>query len=393
MCDESNESDSEYNIHSRPKRKIFFNKAALKQFEVAAANESSDESDDEDFVPSDAKSNNVTINGSFSDCDESNSSETENVNNFDDDKSESIPKSTNKETKKPKTKYLTKKQSVEEKKMPKTSKKTKKPLLKKKGKKSYLHNLNSDEETQKFISSFKNSQIIKKPKQAIGGITKALIAPVNKQSGPYIKRIQHNDESLSYSSYQVYQLRTSGELSERTTANMTRIIPKEKIMPIVDKSVPWTCGLCHQGPNHVKGLGDLFGPYRIDLSDESDQKAHDSTCNQQLLLSLINICFIIVFFEGDFKEIWLHEGCAVWTPGICLKESSLQGISMAMSSSANLVNFYSLLIVNIKFDLNKTFSNRNVIRAKRMAPHLFATSTPANACFTFHAPLKLVKVV
>ena len=284
MCDEFDESDSEYNIHSRPKRNIYFNKAALKQFEVAAANESSDESDDEDFVPSDAKSNNLTFNDSFSDRGQSNSSETQSVNSFDDDKvvakqfSESISKSTNKETKKP-TKYLANKHSVKEKKTPKTFKKTKKPLNKKRGKQSYLNNLNSDEETQKFINSFKNSQIIKKPKQQIGGITKALMAPVNKQSGPYIKRIQHNDESLSFSSYQVYQLRTSGELSERATANLTRIIPKEKILPIVDKSVPWICGLCQQGPNSVKGLGDLFGPYRIDLSDESDQQEHDTTRN------------------------------------------------------------------------------------------------------------------
>ncbi len=40
--------------------------------------------------------------------------------------------------------------------------------------------------------------------------------------------------------------------------------------------------------------------------------------------------------ETNFKEVWLHEGCVVWTPNIYFKNNRFEGIAGALEASSNL---------------------------------------------------------
>lgn len=48
--------------------------------------------------------------------------------------------------------------------------------------------------------------------------------------------------------------------------------------------------------------------------------------------------------KDSFEEIWLHEGCSVWTPGIYLKGTRITGIKGVLESSAKLVRINNSLI-------------------------------------------------
>lgn len=46
------------------------------------------------------------------------------------------------------------------------------------------------------------------------------------------------------------------------------IVPKEKQPVLVDSKTPWLCSLCLNAANCLNGLGDLYGPYRINKDQD-----------------------------------------------------------------------------------------------------------------------------
>ena len=76
------------------------------------------------------------------------------------------------------------------------------------------------------------------------------------------------------------------------------------------------CMLCKE-KGGVLGLGFLFGPYRYQP---------DSECNDGNSSS-----------GGSSVEVWLHEDCCVWAPGVCLVGRELHGLREALTDANKMV--------------------------------------------------------
>ena len=81
------------------------------------------------------------------------------------------------------------------------------------------------------------------------------------------------------------------------------------------------CAFCHQRGGAMN-LGFLYGPYKFDS------------------VSIANIDPIDANKEstGDYQgELWVHEDCAVWAPGVCLVGDHLIGLQEAVADGDNMV--------------------------------------------------------
>ncbi|XP_059476790.1 uncharacterized protein CG5098 [Neocloeon triangulifer] len=67
----------------------------------------------------------------------------------------------------------------------------------------------------------------------------------------------------------------------------------------------WICAFCKQG-SHQNALGDLFGPYFVQTAKKKKK-----------------------------FEVWVHESCCVWAPGVGLVGQRLVGLQEAIFSSAD----------------------------------------------------------
>jgi hypothetical protein len=71
----------------------------------------------------------------------------------------------------------------------------------------------------------------------------------------------------------------------------------------------WVCAFCKRGSHH-NALGDLFGPYFVQTAKKKKK-----------------------------FEVWVHEECCVWAPGVGLVGQRLIGLQEAIFSSAEEVIF------------------------------------------------------
>lgn len=320
---DNDESNFNYNILSRPKRPIHFKKMVLPVKNDTALESDSDSSEDEDFKPENDKILDIS-SGNSSD----NNSEDNSINT-DEEVIEKNPKKLKSDKKVFKT---TENSNCKDKKIIKKSapETLNSSLVKKKRKrrtkKEIYGNPMSDEETKKFISSFKNSKIIvKKEKKSPKNISNnkndiSIKTMVGENSGPFIKNSTQKINSKDFPLYTVYQSHSMINIDE---SNMIKkgVLSKEKIPPIICQKSPWLCVVCHHRPNQFDSLGDLFGPYRISLDNNDEDLTLEFKPDKKM---------------ENFKEIWIHEGCAVWTPNILLKDNRLKGISSALEGSSNL---------------------------------------------------------
>ena len=55
-----------------------------------------------------------------------------------------------------------------------------------------------------------------------------------------------------------------------------------------------------------------------------------------------NIYHIIIFIfkESNFKEVWIHGGCAVWSPNIYIRNNRTYGIASVVKSTEEIVINY-----------------------------------------------------
>lgn len=85
------------------------------------------------------------------------------------------------------------------------------------------------------------------------------------------------------------------------------------------------CAFCHQRGGAMN-LGFLYGPYKFDpvsvTNDDqinTNKDAKESTGDHQ-------------------RELWVHEDCAVWAPGVCLVGDQLIGLHEAVADGDKMVH-------------------------------------------------------
>ena len=261
----NSEANSSYNILHRPKRNIHFQPITARNDLNA---EMSEDSEDDDYDPSkildENDLDNFLKNGSY-EVEENSSSDSSHETIKEDPKpkeEKSIPKNKENEVKDIKRKYIKKPKKES------TFKNDEPKIKKRKYKKKKSPVIMSDGETQKFIKSFKNSNIIqskskKKPVNNLSPICQRVQSTQN--SGPHIKRSAHTEHSMTYSTFSVHQSKNDFEDGHKRI-----LVTREKIPPIFDQTSQWRCVFCHNKPKCIDGLGDLFGPYRIDKNQPED---------------------------------------------------------------------------------------------------------------------------
>lgn len=174
-----------------------------------------------------------------------------------------------------------------------------------------------DEETQKILDSFKNAQIVKKPRRKRTTTplksTKKAQKPqdidrqktetsVKPSTSPYVKLIKlkmtipsvgsgaTNSKTVDYSAYVVKSAATAEKdsLSEPSTQiggldmalskSYKLLVPRDRPAPMKTPLLVARCAFCGNYANFDSGFGDLFGPYRIsedcdfDLVDDDFEK-------------------------------------------------------------------------------------------------------------------------
>lgn len=91
----------------------------------------------------------------------------------------------------------------------------------------------------------------------------------------------------------------------------------------------WVCILCHK-MCHYRGLGDLFGPYTIDLSDKAATSGEPTKiiAPKKSKYSLLN-------HDYSNKEYWIHEDCLVWSEGVHMIGTKIHKLEEVIKASLN----------------------------------------------------------
>ena len=95
----------------------------------------------------------------------------------------------------------------------------------------------------------------------------------------------------------------------------------------------WKCCLCSYSCSQ-ENLGFLYGPYRSKSDDHLSVGSkrthpHDNSDDEGS--------------SNDVVELWVHEGCACWAPGVCLVGSELLGLAEAVNNAKDVVSVWCMI--------------------------------------------------
>lgn len=113
---------------------------------------------------------------------------------------------------------------------------------------------------------------------------------------------------------------------------------------------PWVCAFCGHHSSYMF-LGDLFGPYfkeaelsrveSIAQEEKSDVSKDSSLSGTKSSSEKTNKRkSALVARRDDFpapEEVWVHEACAMWSPGVCLIGSKMYGLDEAVKDARETV--------------------------------------------------------
>lgn len=127
------------------------------------------------------------------------------------------------------------------------------------------------------------------------------------------QKIQIKNRFVECSSY-IVKNQTINLNDEDDAGKFKTIVPKEKISaPKKSNSSNEICvnycSFCNLKSNEVYGIGELFGPYYKEAEDG----------------------------DSDAEEIFVHEGCAVWTKDIYVFENKVYGLQESVNESKEYV--------------------------------------------------------
>jgi hypothetical protein len=147
---------------------------------------------------------------------------------------------------------------------------------------------------------------------------------------------------------------TASKKTKTVTQNLTRIeisqLPSDKSVLIPNNETSeieaWSCALCGKHSS-FKFLGDLFGPYTVEtMSDDmlelspkvrlgtKKKKAEDSgNKNGKSRRRSSSVTQEV----GDWKEVWVHESCSVYSDGVFLIGSKIYGLQEAVRIASQTV--------------------------------------------------------
>ena len=109
---------------------------------------------------------------------------------------------------------------------------------------------------------------------------------------------------------------------EDDTSKYKSVVPREKsipkaIRPNENQDEEKICSFCHLKSNEIYGIGELFGPYYKEPEQQDD---------------------------SDAQQIFVHEGCAIWSKNIFVFENKVYGLEDSVTESKD----YVFLDKNIK---------------------------------------------
>ncbi|XP_059170062.1 uncharacterized protein LOC131951720 [Physella acuta] len=238
--------------------------------------------------------------------------------------------------------------------LPKRKPKKRSLRMKKRGKKEVAKVKKTDEVTDSFKSmKFSRTLDLMKSKRKRDSSTQGpFIRVTGKQSAPDTVAIftqpiselalgaSSAGKRKSIAGAQAVHMVTNLPMDKRAMVPSSRTISQD----------PWVCAFCGHHSSY-RFLGDLFGPYfkEADLSrvesiaqEEKGDVSKDSSLSgtKSSTEKKNKRKSALVARKDEFpppEEVWVHEACAMWSPGVCLIGSKMYGLDEAVKDARDTV--------------------------------------------------------
>lgn len=200
------------------------------------------------------------------------------------------------------------------------------------------------------------------------------IRVLGKQSAPdsvsvFVQPVHESSKGLSSGKHKHSKHRNTHTLSAATTIHMVTNLPTDKAAMVSSSRTisnnPWVCAFCgHQSSYGF--LGDLYGPYfkeseiqRVELIVAEESKKTETVKDQRLSDSAMTRRSketLPLDRRSSRKgksplqsrpsepspqppeEVWVHEACAMWSPGVYLIDNKLFGLDEAVRDAEETVS-------------------------------------------------------
>ena len=106
----------------------------------------------------------------------------------------------------------------------------------------------------------------------------------------------------------------------------------------------WICSLCGF-PNNYSVLGTLYGPFHYSdghfvknnqQQQQSINRRHESSgINDIQTVNNSSMTNVTSLSDKDREEIWAHEDCVIWSPGVYLLGDTVIGLADAVRIGRN----------------------------------------------------------